>query len=238
MVLVIDDSNIARYCDVMEKVYLFRHKLFVECLKWEECRRQDGREIDQFDGPGCIHLVRMGGDEVTAYTRLLPTTQPHLLTEVYPHLVQVGPAPRGQRVFEWTRFGILPSHREGRAGSIDPATAELFTAAAEVAAVRGMHGLLAQTHPIFVSRLMSCGWDVEPLGLPTKHLGHSILAVYARLTPRTVMTSREFFGLVPSSPVAAEPLGAVPVSVRPPNPFPVTFPLPVSMPDAEIRLRA
>ncbi|GJE58124.1 acyl-homoserine-lactone synthase [Methylobacterium trifolii] len=195
MVFVVDDSNIAEHGAVMEKVYLFRHKLFVERLKWEECRKADGREIDQFDGAGCVHLVRMDGGEVTAYTRLLPTTKPHLLTDVYPHLAQNGPAPRGPRVYEWTRCGTLPSRREGRAGIIDPATAEIFTAAAEVARERGWDGLLAQTHPILVNRLMSCGWDVEPLGLPTKYLGHSIVAVFARLKPETVETSRRFFGL-------------------------------------------
>lgn len=55
--------------------------------------------------------------------------------------------------------------------------------------------MLAQTHPILVNRLMSCGWDVEPLGLPTRYNGHAILAVYARLMPDTVATSRAFFGL-------------------------------------------
>ena len=45
------------------------------------------------------------------------------------------------------------------------------------------------------ARLMACGWDVEPLGLPTRYEGHSILAVYARLTPDTVAASRRFFGL-------------------------------------------
>lgn len=228
MVLVIDDSNIARYGDVMEKVYLFRHKLFVERLKWEDCRRDDGREIDQFDGPGCIHLVRMVGGEVTAYSRLLPTTRPHLLSDVYPQLAQVGPPPRGPDVYEWTRCGTLPSRREGRAGIIDPATAEIFTAAAEVAEARGMEGLLAQTHPILVNRLMSCGWDVEPLGLPTKFHGHSIVAVYARLDAETVDASRSFFGLDRNA-VAQDRL---------PMPIPAPMPVPLPARGTEIRLRA
>lgn len=200
MVIVIDDTNISKFGALMEKVYRFRHAIFVERLKWEECRKPDGREIDQFDGPGCVHLVRMDGEDetVTAYSRLLPTTRPHLLSDVYPDLVQCGPAPKGPAVYEWTRCGTLPSRRDGRAGIIDPATAEIFTAAAEVAAERRFDGLLAQTHPILVNRLMSCGWEVEPLGLPTRYLGHPIVPVYARLTHETVTTSRRFFGLNPS----------------------------------------
>lgn len=199
MILVLDDENVSRYSEVLEKAYRFRHAFFVERLKWEECRKLDGREIDQFDGLGCIHIVHLDAGEVTAYTRLLPTTRPHLLTDVFPHLVQNGTPPRGPRVYEWTRCGTLPSRREGRASVIDPATARIFTATAEVARARGMDGLLAQTHPILVNRLMSCGWDVEPLGLPTKVQGHSVMAVYARLMPDTVEASARFFGL-PSHP--------------------------------------
>ncbi|TXN42240.1 GNAT family N-acetyltransferase, partial [Methylobacterium sp. WL18] len=105
MVIVIDDDNISRHGDLMDKIYRFRHALFVERLNWEACRRPDGREIDQFDGPGCIHLAYLEGGAVTAYTRLLPTTRPHLLTEVYPHRAERGPAPRGAAVYEWTRCG-------------------------------------------------------------------------------------------------------------------------------------
>lgn len=202
MVVVIDDDNISRHGDLMDKIYRFRHALFVERLNWEACRRPDGREIDQFDGPGCIHLAYLEGAAVTAYTRLLPTTRPHLLTEVYPHLAERAPAPRGAAVYEWTRCGTLPSRREGRTSRIDPATAGIFIAAAEVARARGLDGLLAQTHPILVNRLMSCGWDVEPLGLPTTYQGHSILAVYARLTPDTVAESHRFFNLDAAPPHA------------------------------------
>jgi acyl-homoserine lactone synthase len=195
MVTVIDDDNRSQHGALLEQIYRFRHKLFVERLNWEACRRSDGREIDQFDGPGCIHLAYREDGAVTAYTRLLPTTRPHLLTAVYPHLAQRGPVPRGATIYEWTRCGTLPARREGRTSRIDPATAGIFLAAAEVARARGLDGLLAQTHPILVNRLMACGWDVEPLGLPTRYEGHSILAVYARLTPDTVAASRRFFGL-------------------------------------------
>lgn len=205
MVLVIDDTNISQFYDVMEKVYRFRHALFVERLKWEECRRIDDREIDQFDGPGCIHLVRMDAGAVAAYSRLLPTTKPHLLNTIYPHIVQRGPIPTGPRIYEWTRCGTLPSRREGRTCIIDPATAEIFTAVADTVVDRGLEGLLAQTHPLLVNRLMSCGWDVQPLGLPVKYLGHSIFPVYARLTSQTAMISRRFFGLDQSSVVATIP---------------------------------
>lgn len=141
MVIVIDDENVSAFGGIMEKVYRFRHALFVDRLKWEECRKPYEREIDQFDGPGCIHLVRMDRDIVTAYSRFLPTMKPHLLSEVYPHIVQRGPAPKGPGIYEWTRCGTLPSRREGRAGIIDPATADIFIAAAETAVARGMEGL-------------------------------------------------------------------------------------------------
>src|SRR5580765_66682 len=88
---------------VMEQIWKFRHEQFVERLGWEDIRRADGREIDEFDTGGAIHLPLIDGDEVVGYTRLLPTTEPHLLSHVYPELMDGREWPRGATIYEWTR---------------------------------------------------------------------------------------------------------------------------------------
>jgi acyl-homoserine lactone synthase len=184
--------------DLMEKVYRFRHAFFVEHLKWEACRKPDGREIDEFDTPECYHVVGLAGDAVVSYSRLLPTTRPHLQTHLYPEILKGAPAPSGPRIFEWTRCAVAPSKRESSRGA-DAISGPSFTAVAEAAEFLGLEGLRVQTHPILVSRLMTFGWDVEALALPCPYDGSTILPICARMMPDTIETHREMFGL--SGPV-------------------------------------
>ncbi|WP_050783283.1 hypothetical protein [Methylobacterium nodulans] len=46
-----------------------------------------------------------------------------------------------------------------------------------------------QTHPIIVERLITLGWQVEPLGLPYPYDGKPLVPIYARWTPRTAAAS-------------------------------------------------
>ena len=184
--------------DLMEKVYRFRHDFFVGHLKWEACRKPDGREIDQFDTPHCYHVVGLEKGEVVSYSRLLPTTRPHLQTHLYPEILQGAPSPSGPHIHEWTRCAVAPAKRESSRG-VDAVSGPSFTAVAEAAAFLGLEGLLVQTHPILVSRLMSFGWDVDPLALPCTYGDSSILPIYARLAPDTIETHRQVFKL--SGPV-------------------------------------
>ncbi|AWN41391.1 acyl-homoserine-lactone synthase [Methylobacterium durans] len=102
--------------DLMEKVYRFRHAFFVEHLKWEACRKPDGREIDEFDTPECYHVVGLAGDAVVSYSRLLPTTRPHLQTHLYPEILK-GPPLRPVRGSSSGRAAQLPRRSARAAGA-------------------------------------------------------------------------------------------------------------------------
>lgn len=70
--------------ELYSKVASYRHKVFVELLGWQ-LSTHDGLEQDQFDGPDTIYLFAQ--DEygnIGGCARLLPTTQPYLLKDVFP----------------------------------------------------------------------------------------------------------------------------------------------------------
>ena len=171
-----------------DDIYRFRHGFFVEHLKWEACRKPDGRERDQFDGPECLHVVCREGREIVSYARLLPSTRPHLLTHVYPQIMQGGTAPSGPRIYEWTRHAVAAKKRESKGANTFSRAA--FGAVAQVIDALDLEGLLVQTHPVIVERLMDMGWDVEPLALPALYDGAMLMPIYARLTPYTVSVGR------------------------------------------------
>lgn len=224
MLRVLSGDVEARDPALMDRIYRFRHDFFVDHLKWEACRRPDGRERDQFDGPDCLHVVgsEPAGwetDVIVSYSRLLPTTRPHLQSHLYPEILKGACAPSGPRVYEWTRCAVAPGKRESAKG-MDAVSGASFTAVAETAERFGLEGLLVQTHPVLVTRLMDMGWDVEPLALPCAYGESLLLPIYARLTPETVATCRRVFGLPGSVLRMPFPDGSRPSAVSSRRPMP------------------
>jgi len=113
MLMVIPGSDISRHAALMDRAFRFRHSVFVEEKGWEDLRQPDGRERDRFDDVHAIHHVCLRGNDIVGYQRLLPTTRPHLLSDVLTDLCRHRP-PRGPRVYEWTRFCVAPGRREMR----------------------------------------------------------------------------------------------------------------------------
>ncbi|MGE8131778.1 acyl-homoserine-lactone synthase [Methylobacterium sp. NPDC080182] len=177
--------------DLAERIYRFRHGFFVDHLGWEACRKPDGRERDQFDSPHSIHIVGEEHGEIISYARLLPTTRPHLVTEVYPQIMQGAPSPAGPRIYEWTRHAVSPKKREAKGPSA--LTRAAFAAVARAVEILNLDGLLVQTHPVLVDRVMDMGWDVEPLALPATYDGALLLPIYARLVPQTLTVAQAAF---------------------------------------------
>ncbi len=105
MIHIVTPANAHRYADAMEQAWRLRHDIFVAEKGWTELARPDGREIDQFDTPHAVHFLAMEGDAVIGYSRLLPTTRPHLLSDVLPQLCEVE-RPVGPQIWEWTRQGV------------------------------------------------------------------------------------------------------------------------------------
>jgi acyl-homoserine lactone synthase len=169
----------------MEQIWRFRHQQFVERLGWEDIRRDDGREIDQFDGSSAIHLALIYRGVVLGYSRLLPTTAPHLLSDVYPELMDGKEWPKGETIYEWTRCiaAEWAPPIEGVATSNI-----LMTAVVEYCLAAGISSLIVETHPKLVNLLLTTGWDVTPLAVPTNFKGSLLLPINAKVSPKTLLT--------------------------------------------------
>ncbi|KMO43136.1 hypothetical protein VQ03_09320 [Methylobacterium tarhaniae] len=194
MITVVDSSNYHQSSDLLDAMYTFRHRVFVDIMKWEACRRNDGRDIDQFDGPDCVHIAAFDNGSVISYSRLLPTTKPHLQTHVYPELLQGRPAPTGPHIMEWTRCAAAPWRRPNSLAA-DPNAGRQFLAVTELTLALGLIGYLAQVHPTMITKLSAMGWDVEPLALPTRYDGHLVVPIYMEWKPGTADATRRAFGL-------------------------------------------
>lgn len=85
----------------------YRHKVFVEMLGWD-LQTEDNLELDEFDRDDTMYVVAQDdNNEITGCLRLLPTTKPYLLGEVFPDLMGDTPLPQSPEVWELSRFAAM-----------------------------------------------------------------------------------------------------------------------------------
>ena len=97
--------------EVFNQLFRLRHHIFVEKRQWS-LPSTDDMEIDQYDCPEAVYFFDQEDDgTISAHVRLTPTNKCSLLADYYPHLVENGADPRGDTIWECTRYIVRPSKR-------------------------------------------------------------------------------------------------------------------------------
>ncbi|TWB08264.1 acyl-homoserine lactone synthase [Rhizobium sp. ERR 1071] len=188
MLHIISANNIQDYQNEMEQAFRLRHRVFVEERGWSDLARTDGREVDQFDTIDSVHMLFIDQGEVLGYQRMLPSTKPHLLSEVLPQLCEQE-RPMGQHIWEWTRYCVDPAYREhGRALSAVSNT--LLTGFVEWGLENGIDTVIIEMQPLWILRLLQLHFKVSALGLPQTISGEDVVAVTASFDHRTLTKLR------------------------------------------------
>ena len=179
--LYLVNGNDTTYSHELDLAFKFRHEAFVDEAGWENLRRADGREIDQFDTPDTIHVIIMRNGRVEAYSRLNPTVKPHVLSEIYPELASRG-IPRDEGIWEWSRMGTSKHSRtEGHGWNC---SIGLLLRCVSYAAMKcDIKTLVWQAHPVWITRAFELGFYPEPLGLPKRIGGERVIAVKMEVEP-------------------------------------------------------
>lgn len=114
MLLRLRGREESQYPILFREMYRARHDVFVERRGWRSLQWELGLERDRYDTSTAIYFVDVGsGRTIHAAARLLKTTGPHLLADVFPHLV-AGCVPRGPDTREVTRFFVSNSDNAGK----------------------------------------------------------------------------------------------------------------------------
>jgi acyl-homoserine lactone synthase len=200
MIHIVTAENIGAYQCEMEQAYRLRHNVFVDEMGWEDLRKPDGREIDQFDDGRALHMLYIEDDRVLGYQRMLPSMRPHLLTEVLPHLCE-GDFPVGPHIWEWTRYCVTREHRD-RGRILSPAGNLLLSSIVEWGLASGVGKIIIEMNPLWLLRLVQLNFRVTPLGLPQQIGKDSIIAVTAAFDRRTLQKLQEVRGNVTQAIVA------------------------------------
>lgn len=165
------------------KVAIYRHKIFVEQLGWE-LRTRDGEELDQFDRPDTVYVVAQDDQgHVSGCARLLPTTRPYLLGEVFPQLLNGLLPPNSPDVWELSRFAAVDLNNQvSTQGQFSSQIAiELLQESIACAAAHGAKRLITVS-PIGVERLLRrAGFHMHRAGPPMIIDGHPIFACWIEI---------------------------------------------------------
>jgi len=167
-----------------QRLAQYRYQVFVERLGWQ-LSTPDDFEFDQFDHSGTHYIVAQEEDgNIKGCARLLPTTQPYLLSEVFTALLGDQPAPCGDDIWELSRFTSLDLDAEGGKNEqvmSDENTVGLFMATLEYARACGVSHLVSVS-PVAIGRLLKRGgidykWLAPPQVLDNRTLGACYITV-------------------------------------------------------------
>lgn len=145
MIIVIDGLNKDDHPEILKQMHQLRARTFADRLGWEVVV-ENGEERDVFDGLDPAYLIALNDHgRVVGGMRLLQTTGPNMLADVFSALLAGEPAPRSARTWEGSRIFVdteAAPERRGR-NSISIYTSELMIAALEYAMSAGIEDIVS-----------------------------------------------------------------------------------------------
>jgi acyl homoserine lactone synthase len=179
--------------DALPSMYRFRHRVFVERQNYD-VPNYKGMEWDQFDTPAAVYLLwRDDERQVRGMFRLIPTTFPYMIKEVWPHLVDSDELPSHPAIWETSRFGIdreLPPEERKRIFG------ELMCASTEYGLANGVREYVTLTAPaILKSGICKSGCAVEYLGTRQRLGGLPVIVGKWGISQDTLALMRRHHGI-------------------------------------------
>ncbi|HWW63140.1 MAG TPA: acyl-homoserine-lactone synthase [Sphingomonadaceae bacterium] len=175
------------------QMYRDRKRVFVDELGWQLKNPGSWLELDDFDNDAAVYLMARDA-ETGAHrgsVRLLPTTGPHMMDGVFPDLCADGVI-RSSSCWEISR---LVASIEGKAGTRLLRVHRLLALAlVEFAVLNDIDRYVLVAESQRVPALLTVGWRVTPLSLPTEHDGQMIEALMIHIEPDTLAAMRTRLG--------------------------------------------
>lgn len=191
------------------QMYRDRKRVFVDQLGWRLKNPGSWLELDDYDNEAAVYLMARDVQDGShrGSVRLLPTTGPHMMEGVFPELCVDAPL-RGPNVWEISR---LVATTTGNAGTrLVRVHRMLALGLVEFALLNAIDSYVLVAESQRVPALLSVGWQVTPLSLPTEYEGEVIEALRIHVDGETLARMRRRLGYEAS--VLSTPLSDVAVA--------------------------
>lgn len=172
-------SNPERY-----KLFNYRYQVFVKQLGWK-LETEPELETDEFDHDQTLYIIANNkNNDVVGCARLLPTTLPYLLEEVFPELLNGMAPPKEQKTWELSRFTSmdLKTQKMTQVGQLSsPITAELLKRSMRAAKQYGAERMISVS-PVGIERLLRGLGIIAHRAAPPKIIdGYPLIACWVDL---------------------------------------------------------
>jgi acyl-homoserine lactone synthase len=192
MVFIVNAENRWKFTAHLVRMHQQRKSVFVDELRWAIPLYEE-LEVDEYDREDTLYLLALNnsGTEVLASARLMPTTHPHLMSDVFPHLC-TEPRPQGHDVWEASRFCASPGlTRRQRLHLLW----QILCAITETSLLYGVRQIIFTANSALLPLTLQCGWRARTLG-PTEPDGRDfVTAVAACMETQGLETLRKRFGV-------------------------------------------
>ena len=163
--------------DLFDQMYQLRARQFKDRRDWR-VDVTNGRERDRFDDLDPLYVCVVGpGQKLLASLRLLPTTGPHMLSDVFPEVMGDSGVVRNPLVIESSRFCVdTVACRKAGPGGINLVTRQLLVALFQTAKDAGMSHVIS-VYDVFMERILRrSGCPFERLGPVVQYDGLKTVA--------------------------------------------------------------
>jgi acyl homoserine lactone synthase len=169
MMILIQGSQAQAHCDLIDQMHRLRAKVFSNRLGWDVAV-ENGRERDKYDDLNPLYALSLDtAERVVGTFRLLQTTGPTMLGEVFGACLPPGLAIRSPIIWESTRFCVdneLAKER-GEHGLAE-VTAELLSSLLEIGLYAGLSHIVTVVDTRMERILRRAGCPIERLADPVK----------------------------------------------------------------------
>ncbi len=153
----------------IDAMHRLRKAVFHDRLKWD-VSVDEGWERDRFDDCDPLYLVSVGAHgEIRGSVRLLPTTGPNMLADVFSELLPEGQSVSSPTIWESSRFCVdhrAMAERSGRL--INRTTAELLCGMTEVGMLVGLSFIVSVVDVHMERILKRANCHCDRIGEPRK----------------------------------------------------------------------
>lgn len=166
MIELIAPRHQSEFASTIADMYRLRCRVFSDRLEWDVHVRE-GMEIDQFDELGPIYLLCRADRSVHGCVRLLPSTGPTMLRDVFAQLLDGKAPPEDPRIWESSRFALdLPAGGPRSDHGLAQATFELFVGMIEFGLAHSLVEIVTVTDVRIERILRRAQWPLRRLGTP------------------------------------------------------------------------
>lgn len=197
MIMLIGPEAYAHFREELTEMHRLRYRVFKERMAWTVTAQGD-QEIDSFDANSPVYLLYRRRDEmpIEGCVRLLPSTGPTMVRDVFGALTEGGVVATTPAVWESSRFAVDISGATDapKRGLVSPAY-ELFAGMIEFGLHRKLIAIVTVTDVRMERILRWANWPLRRIGQPCMIGKTAALAGYLEVSFEALHRLRQRSGI-------------------------------------------